>query len=398
MLFYTIKRFQRRPYAAMGVMLFAIIVSAVLCGLHASNKAELQNYDEVYHSVPVRFTVTNLTGTRTEKLHAPGWVADLFTGEGWLSPSLSEFATDIRIRMEADIADLDGLQKLVGLTTIEAAQELFPENGGTVNWYYGYDESIFAEDRALCLIPHKLADQFASQNGELELRFTHTVQKGLEIESREYVCRFTIAGTYTSHDSARIYCPYQVVETVYSRLGKEREIDTISAQLINNDDLDALRECAACWFAEPNATGQETPWDFSGYDVYPYALDIDDELLLQITEVLRQSLAVNMICTVLVFALSAAVGFFVGFLMIRSQKWEISLMRTMGTSKINIYIGVVLEQIVCVTLGTLIGGSAFLCQPAYRLLAFVGIYFVGLNIALLFFINTNLLATIKENK
>ena len=113
---------------------------------------------------------------------------------------------------------------------------------------------------------------------------------------------------------------------------------------------------------------------------------------------MRNSLTINKICTTLVFVLSAGAGFFAGFLVVRSRKKEIALMRTMGTSNSSIFVCIVFEQMLCVVLGTLLGGSYFLFQPVVRLAAFVGIYFVGLSIALLVFLYTNLLTTIKEDE
>lgn len=396
----ALKRICRVSLPTIGVILFAVIMSAVLCGLHASNEAELQSYNETYHAIPVRFSVTNLTGTRSEKLHAPGWVADLFTGGSWLSPDLSEFATDVQIKMAIDIADRDDASVLVGLTSLAIAKELHPENGCTINWYDSYDATILTTDKMVCIVPQKILidNNTSEQVQELELKFMYTPQNGTLTETKEYTCKLTVVGTYVSINDEVIYCPYSVVEKIYLRLGRERDIDAISALLIDNDDLEKLRTSALYWFAEPNATGSKTKWDFGNYEYFPYALDINDDLLQKANIILQNSLTVNRICSVLVFSLSAGAGFFLGLLMIRSRKREIFLMRTLGTANGVIFVGFLLEQLFCVMVGTLLGGGAFLWNPFGKLAVFMGVYAVGLAIALLVLLQTNLLTAFKEDE
>ena len=93
---------------------------------------------------------------------------------------------------------------------------------------------------------------------------------------------------------------------------------------------------------------------------YCFALDINDSQLVQAKINLNNSMAVNFIAVVLVFVMSIGAGALVGFLMIRSRKREIIIMRSVGTSNHQIYGGFVFEQMVYVVLGTLAGGAYFM--------------------------------------
>ena len=84
--------------------------------------------------------------------------------------------------------------------------------------------------------------------------------------------------------------------------------------------------------------------------------------------------------------------------MIRSRKKEIALMRTMGTGNLAVFFGMLFEQMACVLLGAAIGGAFSLWQPIQRIGLFVGIYAVGLMIALVVFMSTNLLSSLKEDE
>ena len=131
---------------------------------------------------------------------------------------------------------------------------------------------------------------------------------------------------------------------------------------------------------------------------YYHAFDINHLQLSQAQTNLENSMTVNQIAAVLVLALSAAAGAFIGFLMIRNQKKEIALMRTMGTPNSRIYMSFVIEQMVFVVLGAIVGGSKFMWNPVSWLVLFVCVYFIGLSAALLVMLRKNLLTTIKEDE
>lgn len=100
----------------------------------------------------------------------------------------------------------------------------------------------------------------------------------------------------------------------------------------------------------------------------------------------------------LVFVLATGAGAFVGFLVIRSRKRKIALMRALGTSNGRIYAIFALEQMFFVFLGTLAGEVKFMWTPALWLILFVCVYYVGLSVAIIITLRKNLLFSIKENE
>ncbi len=406
MLTHVLARLKRAPLPIIAVLLFAGILSAVLCGLHASNEKELQSYDEVYHTIPVTLTVTNLQGTSRDSLNAPRWVADVFTQENKLN-SLYPYVRDVRLKSTLSANEINGhaVQLMVtGLTHADIVPALTKEGGGIVTWREGYDESCLTGDEAICVIPdsflaiHDLPDD----TQHITCTFTR-IEHPLAIDAEPIIYTheqtFTIAGTYISRDTDRIYCPYPIVVAAYRGVSQEVALDSVSATLSNNDLLDELRTAITAWFAVPTATGEGVEWkSMMGYTSYPYALDINDNILERTTTTLENSLLVNNICTILIFVIAACAGFFLGFLIIRQRGKEIALMRTMGTPNPAIYTGFVVEQMLSITLGAFIGGAYFLWQPLERLLLFIGDYFVGLTAALVIFLNKNLMTTIKEDE
>lgn len=404
MLLYMINRLKRAPISASAVLLFAAVISVIICSLHTSIEAEINNYQLTYHTIPVELTVTNLSATRTDDLEAPEWVLDVFTGKNNVTHNFSGYVKDIQLKstyLIDAVNEVDCEFPLVGITSISCAKQLLPENGCQITWQEGYSEAIFPGNEMLCLVPYDLLSLVDQETQTLTMDFSYTIYHGITEEKWEvceYQCTFLVAGAYLGGDGMSVYCPYPSIETIYDGLCKELKIDSIRATLVDNDLLDEFRNISASWFAEPNPLGEKTAWGTYGYEYYPYALSIDDTLLVKTAAALENSIAINQICTFIVFVLSAAAGFMIGFLMVRSRKKEIALMRTMGTPNRSVYFGFALEQMLCVTLGIALGGAYNLWQPAARLVILAATYFVGLTVALLIFLRKNLLTTIKEDE
>lgn len=397
-------RFRRAPAFALSVLLLAAILSASLCGLQAANEAEQRHYEELWESTPVKLVVTNLSGTRRSGLELPSFVLRVFTKtttENSLVPYIKGIETKMSIF--SDTSSLNGVSRgaleLVGITDLEVSGDLKLGSKELVTWFDGWKESILMEGADVCIVPESwiTEDMDLTHPITLDAGFHYTPSSFGESVTYNTSYSFTVIGTHSAANE-NVYCPFKQMQSIYSRLGMPANMDSMQATLIDNDLQEEVREVANAWFAEPNPTGAKTPWRYSYYFYYPLALDIDNDILVSAERTLKTSILTNQICAFLVFVLSAGASFFVGFLMIRSRKREIALMRTLGTSNAAIFAEFVLEQMACVLAGAFVGGLFFLWQPAGRLGLFVGIYFVGLSLALLIFLNTNLLSTMKEDE
>lgn len=387
---YLRARLLRKPVPSLAVLLCAAVLTFSLCALQASNDAAQARYEELYRTLPVGVNVTNLSGTKSDDLAIPGWVLELFNGEGLFSLDLDEYVTDLQVRLRYPIMSGPG-STLIGVSSLSIARELAQEHNGAVTWLDGYDEAVLATEEAVCII----SEQVAGEMEEAELLFSYS--RDPLSPPTTYSCTLKIVGTYVSDKgSTMVFCPLAVAEQVYRGLEADREIDAISARVIDNQKLPEFRKFAGYWFADPNPTGAKTEWDFAGYQYYPYALDTDDSLLRAAESTLENSLFVNGLCTWLIFGLSAGAGFFISFLMIRQRKREIALMRTMGTGQGSILLGLLAEQMILVVLGITLGGCWFRWQPMERLVFFGMVYLAGLLIALAVFLRSNLILAIKE--
>ena len=122
MLGFILKRLRREPIPALAVLLFAAILSYALCGLHYYNEKEQRSYEEARRTVPVKISITNLSGTKRDDLKIPGWVADLLAKDG----GLSSYMKDVQLKTTHSIANYEelGAVCLVGLTSVSEEKQL----------------------------------------------------------------------------------------------------------------------------------------------------------------------------------------------------------------------------------------------------------------------------------
>lgn len=399
-----LRRITRQPLFSVAVILFATVLAVILCHLNQSALAEQKSFEEAYAAVPVTFRVTDLDGSKSSNLRS--WVVELFDEEKSLPPSLASFVKALHVRTDTtgeiaykklndtgELTDGSKYVTLAGITSLYVAEELTPDWGGDVVWLEGYDESILQSEESVCLVPEAWKDM--QQIVFFKEDFYYQGQTPVTLQSKRTL---TVVGYYTDKGNTRLYCPYDLIVRILAEVKQSIYIDEICGTLLDNHSLPELREVAAKWFAEPNPSGEKTPWGRFDMEYYLYALDIDDYMLQNLSSSMKNSIRMNQLASAVVFILSAGAGFLTGFLVIRSRKRELNLMRTMGASTAAIFAEFSLEQLFCIAIGIALGGSYCLWQPIGRLALFGGIYTAGLTLALVIFLRKNLLTTIKEDE
>ena len=76
----------------------------------------------------------------------------------------------------------------------------------------------------------------------------------------------------------------------------------------------------------------------------------------------------------------------------------IGLMRTLGCSNIAVYREYTVEQLICITAGTLSGNALYQWKAMDKAAMLIGLYVLGLSIALMVFMRSNLLMQLKEDE
>lgn len=386
-------RIHRIPLIFVAISLFTSIIALTLCSLRSGNDAALSQYNDIYCKIDVRCTVTNLAGDQSDRLDIRAGTIARFTGTSpYVPTNLSDLLEDVQIKGSMEIVWNQENYTLTGITGTDIEPKLWPENGCTIFWNENVDQSFFGSSEMACIIPHALQKKLQEREQPTDEFPLHI--GSMYPQESGYDASLTILGTYHGTNEQIIYCPWETYVLIRNAMGQSETAEAMYATLRNNNDLPLLREVASKYFAEPNPnnTGLEMVGD------YYLALDINDSQLSQTKTNLENSMTVNRIAAVLVLVLSAMAGAFIGFLMIRNRKKEIALMRTMGTPNSRIYVSFVIEQMIFVALGAIVGGSKYMWNPVSWLVLFVCVYFIGLSVALLVMLRKNLLTTIKEDE
>ena len=404
-----LRRLGRMQVRGWNVLLFAAVIALALCALHASNEAELTDYERACIETPVKVTLLDANSHDAYGLNTTGAVTDLFTIERFARFTPLKYLEDLQFMCSLWANAVNGQpvdMKVSGMTSEADPPDLSDRKECEILWEEGCGYWVFDEtERMYVLLPenHGFTDWDPEEPGfQILVRFENEVFAGYKdasygekqgeplYELREKELTATVAGTYTNSVSCQtVFCSYRPLQEVTGHVGRSLSLDHISGTLINNGEAGDLREMANQWFADPAVP--ESAMNKS------YALDIDMGVLENLKVTLENSMTVNRVCTVLVLVLSAGAGFFLGFLMIRSRKREIILMRTLGKPQSHIFRDFAWEQMRFALLGTFLGGLVFRWEPAERLGLFLGIYLAGLAAALLLFLNSTLLTTIKED-
>ncbi len=391
------KRRQSAPTVA--VVLLGVGLTVSLCGLQTMGQAELANYEDLMENYPILAVVTNRTGSQDDYLEARSDVIFAITSEFALGAYFPY--EDVAFKCSYGIENVVinnrtvDCEKLIGITDRSADSVLAQSSSDIITWLTGYDDSIFEKTIPYCVIPQEYLP--ADRNGLVTVNFT--VRKdGVTSEAKLYV-----VGTHQCQEKV-IFCSLGTLKNITNVVSAELNYDRVVAVLADNTMRGTIWDDAAEWFSPVDPIyGSNYNWadmknEEDAYSKTAFSLKLQDEELELAEQALETSQKISTVCTVAVFGLSVAASFLVGFLMIRGRKREIFLMRTLGTSPIRIYWNLAKELMVLFLGGVVLGGLFFLWQPAQQIGILIGIFFVGLSVAMLVFLSNNLMTTNKEDE
>ena len=127
MITYTWKHIRRTPLYGLCLVLLTGIVAAVLCGLQAWNRQEQIRYREIYKTIPVTLRVTDLSGSRWDKLKADWEETTIYSfGMGLACPSEPTFPYEaVELYEEAGMINVSNYLYIVAT---EDCVDLFVEH------------------------------------------------------------------------------------------------------------------------------------------------------------------------------------------------------------------------------------------------------------------------------
>ena len=386
----SIPGLRRLPMVKVGVAVFAAAVALGLCVLAAATEAEYENYEVAIQEVELDVSVVSKNSLDSHNLNADSYYVELLYYDRF-GFSLVPYLRDMQYmtKLECKSINWEPYEKEIwGISAAAQPKELSALMEAEISWYEGYSvDCLDSTDTMYLLVPESMeCVDFKEETPGVQLVMFFNI-------AREYACYATVAGTYTnSIDSQTIYCSFEPLVVCCEKTRASVNLQYFSAIVADNDAIEALRKEANKCFIDWETGENGTIFSSS------YIFRINKEPLERLAITLKTNIRFHELCATLIFALSAGAGFFLGFLMIRSRKREIILMRTLGRANFSIYLSYAFEQMLCILAGAALGGLAFQWHPIERLGIFVGIYFVGLSAALILFLNSRLLTNVKEDE
>ena len=234
-------------------------------------------------------------------------------------------------------------QKLIGITSVDAASELAPVSGNSITYFEGYDESIFTSNKAVCLVSTAAAEEL-SQDTDNSGNVILTVQMSPAATGEASTqISLEIAGTYSSK-SQTIYCPFSCVAAVQTELDGKITGDSLSATVRDNHELDEFRQILIRHFANVDPSGHQEEINNSPALRYQqFAITVHDETLRETLNALNRNLQTLYRLKPIFACIEVMIGAAAGFFYIHIRRREFAIARSLGTKRIETVIMVFVE-------------------------------------------------------
>ncbi len=382
----TLKCLLRRKLSCILLVLLVCVGAFGMTLLAGALDAQKAALEEVYDESSIRCVISNLSGTKTDRLEINSMYIDLCT-----IPDRHGFCNWIeRVNLKRMLkCNEEGLNEEIQLTGIsypEAAMELLPENGAALSFFDGYSEAIFQTDQAVCIVPGaKLSGLAANEDGSRQISLT----------SGGKTVTMTVAGVYYGGISSAVYCPFDYLSNL---LAEDEYIytDSLSFSVKDNRTLEEFKGEAGKYFAKPSITVEDKP-------MY-YAITVYDELFNKTVAGIEENISVLSLLLPVLYIIAAGIGLLASFLYIRGRVREFAVMRSLGLSRMSVTGLISFEQLVVSAVGTALGISACLIlfsgvpiKNAVNGLLFTLCYLVGALAAVVWITNVNVLRLLKSD-
>jgi len=172
---YFIKRAFREGIKSLAVPLLSFTLIVLINTLGGIKQWLDYEYNNTMDNHPVLVQLSDLTGEITDGLRIEMEQIELFTDpESTLS--LYEYTSSLVLKRSKEV-QASGNQEninLVGITSISADENLAPDTGAVIEFFGGYDDSIFKADDFVCVISKDLIS--LSKNGKITISSTIKMQ------------------------------------------------------------------------------------------------------------------------------------------------------------------------------------------------------------------------------
>lgn len=362
--FYEKVRLKRGSWQTVSIVLLIAFLCAFFTLFDGFICQKEQDMESAYAVIPVTVVVSNLTGTKTDDLKITDYIINYFLSDKYAyggelqEKAFSSYVKDVCLKASVYYSQgtvFSSRQKLIGITSVDAASELAPVSGNSITYFEGYDESIFTSNKAACLVSTAAAEELSQDtdnNGNVIL--TVQMSPAATGEAATQIS-LEIAGTYSS-ESQTIYCPFSCVAAVQTELDGKITGDSLSATVRDNHELDEFRKILMRHFANVDPSGyQEEINNSPALRYQQFAITVHDETLRETLNALNRNLQTLYRLKPIFACTEVMIGTAAGFFYIHIRRREFAIARSLGTKRIETVIMVFVEICLMFLVGAAIG-------------------------------------------
>ena len=293
--------------------------------------------------------------------------------------------------------------KVVFTNNLRYSPEFFFGDAPIVTWLSGYDESIFQGTEEVCLISTQYAKKTGLQSGDtLNIKFSVVVYP----EEYDVEMSAKIVGMFNCVSAdEHFYFPFSMSDfmitvPVHTRVGYVYEeipySMTYSSLSFKLRDLRNLAE-----FKEDLDERGYT--SIGKFDRARKFVVIEDTLLNASVSSLERHIAYMRILFIVTYLLAAVIGFVISYLMTKSRRKELAMMRSMGAGRVRTFFAFFTEQAVLAVIGFGLGiavlgvclGGIFTVQWPY-FLGYLACYILGIALSILVMNRVNVMGILTK--
>jgi hypothetical protein len=357
LLSYAIKHIYRRYIKCLTAACICMSFVILLCGLGSSIRKQEAELDAIYNTMPIYVELSDIKGNRNN-LCIYGAHIDIFTSEEY---ELSVYLKDICFKRTLKIQEFEDNKQLarneelefylIGITNVESMENLWTEQGENIKLQDGFSYNMFLETSDYCLVNERLLQLLGKELGDSILLTVKSLQNDFSREEpKEVKAELLISGVVKSRDFNTIYCSWNKA----SLLGAESDYsgiwytESMRAAIRDNHLLNEFKEKAKTYFSHVDITAPKA--------MHLYALTVYDSIFTKTVFQIQRNIQFLKAILPMILLISFGLSFLTSFLLTRSRKQELAIMRSLGISKSKVMAIVLIENCTIGIMGILFGG------------------------------------------
>lgn len=412
---YALLHIRRNRLKSVAILLVSLTFVALILALCAIQDSQQRRLEDTLATLPVPAIVTDIYGARSDHLAlSEVYIDGILRTDSKLAPYI-QFPS-VRRGLDCRLSDASGVLlseltklKLIGTTGLSSDPMFSADNGINLEYFAGYDESVWLGQEKVCFVNEKLFVQLGDGVNSIHVDFSELVEQrkmdievgakaGVSLPGGEDVDlqELKIAGIIHGGSPSNILCPWEIVHSVDQRIYGYPTADAAAFLVADNRKINELKDILPIYFSKASPDATVNPLDPPAP-----ALVIHDATLVRVVSPIERNIQFITVILPILLALSLGIGFLTSYLHMRTRLTEFALMRSLGTQKAKVFLSAIFEQGMLSGVGVALGliAAALLSALSIRPLAFCALFFIyfvtGACIAAARLVSVNVMDTMK---